>query len=1083
MRRLFVPLAAVLFVATTLAAQNRPARDTTRWEVEGTHGSADTVRFETTEGTWINLDVSPDGSWIVFDLLGDIYRMPIGGGRAQLLSGGAAFDQQPRISPDGRTIVFTSDRSGADNLWLMNADGSDRRQFTRLDDSLATNPMWMPDGQYVVVKRHVRSTRSVGGGEIWLYHIEGGSGIKLKERTSFTSDQNEPYPSPDGRWVYYSYSGPFDYNRNVHAGIFQVSRLDRVTGRIEQVTAEGGGAVRPTPSHDGRSLAFVRRIGLKSVLMVRDLASGAERAVFDGLDLDQQETWTIHGVYPGFQWTPDDRRIIISFGGGIHAIEVATGRDTPIPFTAAVEQVATQALHFQYAVPDTVTARIIRWPTLSPEGSALVFQALGHLYRMTWPNGRPERLTDAAALEFAPSFAGDGRWLTYTTFDEDQGGHVWKLSLTPGPRGQRPQPVRLTTVPNQYANPVFSPDGRWVAFVQGSGIVNRGQDLSGELYLELAVVSTDGGEVRRVIETANRGTNRRMPRPRWSGDGQRLLYHENRGDTTMLSSVKLDGTDRRTLVRNRRAEEMIASPDGRFFAFKELHNVYVAPLPQAGGDGVTLERNGSGVRVAQLSRYGGDWIDWRPDSRSLTWVLGPAFYQQVVADAFLPDSLARRDTTHTGWMYDNAKVRAQVTEVALRVPRARPNGSVVLRGARVVTMHGDEVLERGDVVVTGGRITQVAPADRAQVPAGARVMDVAGKTIIPGLVDVHAHMGYTGLDITPPRPWQYYANLAYGVTTTHDPSAPDQLVYAQAELVDAGLMLGPRIYSTGYILYGAENPNKAVVGSLEDARAHAIRHRALGGFSLKSYNQLRRDSRQWIIQAAREQQMLVMPEGGSTWQMNMTMILDGHTGIEHAVPIAPLRRDVIAFWSHTRTAYTPTLIVGYGGIWGEHYWYQHGDVFANQRLLRFVPRAVLDARARRRMLVPEQEFWHFALSRAAHDLLAAGTPLQLGAHGQLQGLGAHWELWMLQQGGLTNLQALRAATLAGAQYIGLERDLGSLEPGKLADLVVLDGNPLEDIRQSERILMVMKDGVLYDADLNEVWPAQRSVPPLRWTRQ
>jgi len=265
--------------------------------------------------------------------------------------------------------VFTSDRSGADNLWLMNADGSDRRQFTRLDDSLATNPMWMPDGQYLVVKRHVRSTRSVGGGEIWLYHIEGGSGIKLKERTSFTSDQNEPYPSPDGRWVYYSYSGPFDYNRNVHAGIFQVSRLDRVTGRIEQVTAEGGGAVRPTPSHDGRSLAFVRRIGLKSVLMVRDLASGAERAVFDGLDLDQQETWTIHGVYPGFQWTPDDRRIIISFGGGIHAIDVATGRDTPVPFTAAVEQVATQALHFQYAVPDTVTARIIRWPTLSPEGS------------------------------------------------------------------------------------------------------------------------------------------------------------------------------------------------------------------------------------------------------------------------------------------------------------------------------------------------------------------------------------------------------------------------------------------------------------------------------------------------------------------------------------------------------------------------------------------------------------------------------------------------------------------------------------------------------------------------------------------
>src|SRR3989304_9163150 len=110
MRRLFVPLAAVLFVATTLAAQNRPARDTTRWEVEGTHGSADTVRFETTEGTWINLDASPDGSWIVFDLLGDIYRMPIGGGRAPLFSGGAAFDHPPRERPGARAIVFNRGR-------------------------------------------------------------------------------------------------------------------------------------------------------------------------------------------------------------------------------------------------------------------------------------------------------------------------------------------------------------------------------------------------------------------------------------------------------------------------------------------------------------------------------------------------------------------------------------------------------------------------------------------------------------------------------------------------------------------------------------------------------------------------------------------------------------------------------------------------------------------------------------------------------------------------------------------------------------------------------------------------------------
>ncbi|MDH3198752.1 MAG: amidohydrolase family protein, partial [Candidatus Krumholzibacteria bacterium] len=494
---------------------------------------------------------------------------------------------------------------------------------------------------------------------------------------------------------------------------------------------------------------------------------------------------------------------------------------------------------------------------------------------------------------------------------------------------------------------------------------------------------------------------------------------------------------------------------------------------------VKIEASGTGVPVRQLSRYGGDWLDWRPDGKSLSWVLGPAFYHQTLADAYAkPDTAALQDTVDEGWVRENAKVPATITEIVLRQARARPSGTVILRGARIVTMRGDEVLANGEVVVEGDRITAVRPAGGA-VPTGARVVDVSGRTIIPGLVDVHAHMGYGALDVSPQRYWPYYANLAYGVTTTHDPSASTQAVFAQSEMVEAGLMLGPRVYSTGFILYGAENDNKASVESYDEAVAHLRRHKAVGAFSVKSYNQLRRDARQWVIAAARAESLLVVPEGGSMWQQNMTMVLDGHTGIEHAIPLAPLYRDALTLLGRSRTGYTPTLIVGYGGVWGENYWYQHFNVWENARLRQFVPDGQLDARSRRRLLVPEDDFYHLALARAASAVREAGGAVQLGAHGQLQGLGAHWELWMLEQGGMTPLQALRAATLAGAEYLGLAHELGSLESGKLADLVVLEGDPLTDLRQSERIQFVMKNGVLYDHDLNEVWPVARTVAPLR----
>ncbi|MDI6401041.1 amidohydrolase, partial [Balneolaceae bacterium ANBcel3] len=842
------------------------------WEVEGNQWEewpTRTIRYETDEGTWMNLDVSPDGETVVFDLMGDIYSVSIEGGEARLISGGQAFDMQPRFSPDGSKIAFTSDRGGGDNIWLMDADGSNRRALTHESFRLLSSPVWTPDGQYLIARKHFTGTRSLGAGELWMYHIGGGSGIQLVEKQSWTSDQNEPAVSPDGRWVYFSRSGPFDYNKNVHAGIFQIHRFDRQTGRVEPVTRRAGGAVRPQPSPNGKQLAFVRRIGTQTVLMVRDLESGEERTVFDGLDRDQQETWAIHGVYPAFSWTPDSRSVVISFDGRIHEVDIEDGHSRNIPFEVTVSKQLADAVLFKFPVEDdTFPAKLIRWPALTPGGDHLVFQAAGNLYRMALPDGSPERITNVSGtLEFAPSVDRTGQMITYSSWKQEDGGQLWQV-----PFGRERSPKQLTQKADHYANPVRSPDGKKIAFLQGSGSVNRGKNMSAEPFLRIRVLNLETGEIQQVAETQNRGANRRMPRIQWSFDSSRIYYFEQVDGKTHLSSVKTDGSDYMHHVVSPGAEEIVLSPDTRYLAFKDLHNVYVTPMPRAGGDPLEISSNSTSLPVKQLSRYGGDWISWSADSRYILFSLGDTVYKQEVRSLFSAlNPTEKKEEDRTDWRAGNSIYGAERITIKLQLPVSKPDGITVFRNARILTMDGGRVIENGTIVVEDNRIAAVGTYEEIAVPDEAQVFDLYGKTIMPGIVDVHAHMGYSTLDITPDRLWEYEANLAYGITTTHDPSASSQSVFALSEQVKAGRTIGPRIYSTGYILYGAENPNKAIVESEDDARFHLLRHKAMGAKSVKSYNQPRRDQRQMILQAAREVGLNVYPEGGSMLQHNITM--------------------------------------------------------------------------------------------------------------------------------------------------------------------------------------------------------------------
>jgi imidazolonepropionase-like amidohydrolase/Tol biopolymer transport system component len=1087
LQRFSVSLLTLIFVLTTSALPQQPTpspslqdkdkqpQEATKkpepWDVEGNHGPTTTVEFDTDEGTWMSCDVSPDGQTIVFDLLGDIYRMPIAGGRAELLSGGASWEAQPRFSPDGKLIAFTSDRDGGDNIWVMDADGKNRRQVTKETQRLLNTPAWTPDGQYIVARKHFVDTRSLGAGEIWMYHINGGGkGVQLTEKPNWTANSGEPAIDPQGRFVYFVTSTAFDYNKNVYDSIYWIDRYDLQKGRRSTFVRSSGGSIRPAVSPDGKLLSFIRRVGLKSVLFLREIETGREWPVFDGLTHDQQETWSVYGTYPGYAWMPDGKSIVITAMGKFVRVNVATNTATPIPFTAHVSQKVTEAVRFpQKVAPETERARLLRWAERN--GDRIVYSALGKIYSRDG-QAAPHQLFNTEYLEYAPSFSADGKRITFVTWNDEEKGAVW-IANSDGTNARK-----ITTVDDQYANPVFSPDGSKVAYLKGRGSVYHEEDLASESTFEIHY--WDGQRHNYVIDLESRGTNARMPVLSFDPSGERIFFMETGGGPgsspgeptkfiTYLSSVKLSGDDFKRHIEGQNVGEILPSPDFKWVFFKELHKLYVAPFPRIGKT-VKLSSTETGVPVKNVSNASGDWLAWSADSTSVQWTVGENFYEQSLENIF--KQLAKDEKTP----------EPQKTMIGFDFQPARPTGTVALTNARIITMHGSEVIERGTIVIENNRIKAVGA--RVAVPANAKRIDMTGKTIMPGIVDVHSHMSYDTLDIIPEKQWPYYANLAYGVTTTHDPSAATQTVFAQSEMVKAGEMVGPRIFSTGFILYGAENPEKAVINSYEDARGHLARLKAVGAFSVKSYNQLRRDNRQRIIKAARDLNMMVVPEGGSTYFYNMTMILDGHTGVEHAIPVAPMYKDALTLFTRSQTQYTPTLIVGYGGIWGENYWYQHSDVYANERLLRFTPRARIDARARRRLMVPEDDFYHFELARSVKDYVRMGGKAHLGSHGQLQGLGAHWELWMLQQGGLTPLEAIRSATIDGANYLGLDGDIGSIEGGKLADLMIMDRNPLTDIHNTESIRFVMINGVLFSTDnMDEVYPEQKTRAPFFWERR
>ena len=1194
--RLLCLLAGFLLLSYTPHAQTRAQNDKAAADAVKHKGlpllTERAMTFTTSEATWLSLDLSPDGKTIVFELLGDLYTLPVTGGAATRITSGQAYDMQPAFSPDGKKLVFISDRNGSENVWVANADGTRARAVTTTERENYMSPTWAPDGEYVIAAK---------GAQLWIYHESGGSGVQMTGVTGGSAPAAGGAPAapailgpafgndPQSLWVNvrgtvrtgltprliedeshaeYDPHTPFRSSARV-VGPYQIAQLDRDNGRLLVRTHEHEGAFRPVPSPDGRWLLYATRHDARQALKLIDLTTGEDRWLTMDVQRDDSQGGGARDrdVYPKSAFTPDSKAVITSYDGRIWRVTVPTGEAVEIPFTAKVEQQLGPLVKFDYPIDDDkLRVSQIRGARPSPDGKRVVFTALDRLWIADLPQGRgtkkekpagsgdtaakpssdaadkgekpdtdttpkpaaaeapakpapdvppapvptirnARRLTAGTDVEHGPAWSPDGQFIAYVTWNDDDGGRIYRVRADGSG-----QPERLTPVAAFYDKLTYSRDGSRLIGVRGSKMhrlrtLEDFGDHSGSAELEYIWLPAAGGAATRIAWVAGGSTEQGREAPHVGPDPDRVyVWAGSEG----LLSMRYDGSDVKPIVKVTAPappplpgaqgppptpDEVILSPDGRRALVRANRNVYMVTVPPVRGVVPTISAaSSSSVPTWRVTKVGGDFIGWTADSQAAYFSIGRSFFLHDIPSQLDVDAAnrAKAETeAERAAAPPPAETPGQKPPAAPKIPtleyephrvdveiladKDKPQGTIALRHARLITMKGDEIIARGDIVIVNNRIAAIGPSGTVRIPPGAVVRNLSGKTIMPGLVDIHAHT-WVSWGVHRSQVSQFLAQLAFGVTTQRDPQTSSEDALTYQDLMDIGQLIGPRLYSTGPGIFSADN-----IRSLDEARDVLRRYSDhYNTKTIKQYMVGDRKVRQWVIMAAKELGLTPTTEGGSNFTMNLTLMQDGYAGLEHTLPISPFFKDVVALGAASRITYTPTLIVSYGGPVGRQHYLTATNVDEEQRLRRFTPHDELDKWKSTSWNRADQ--YVFPLhAKQLTKWVDGGGKVGLGSHGEVQGIGTHWELWMMASGGMKPHAALKAATIDSADAIGFARDLGSLEVGKLADLLVLDANPLDDIKNSARIADVMKNGRLYEAaTLNETYPRQRALEAQWW---
>ena len=991
----------------------------------------------------MSVDIHPNGNDIAFELVGDIYTIPKKGGQAKSIINGRAFQSQPRFSKDGKWIVFISDESGSDNIWIAKSNGKSMRKLTAIENSTMLSPSWSLDNKEIFVTVITQFGFS-SFAEIWSYNIESGEGKLLVKNQNGPSQPlvSSPAPGPygpvsdhDGSSILFSSVTPRIYNSRKGAES-KIFRLDLNTGQTSALALKSQICMKPAPTPDGANLIFGTVKDGKTGYKIKDLKSGEERWLAYPIDRNQLESRATRDIIPNFSITPDSKEMIASWGGKIRKINLSNSKSSVIPFKANVNLSANNRLNFQKKIEQgPVRGRSLQQVALSKDGK-LAFSSMGRIWVKEKKTESIKRLTsNYRPREFMPSWSPDGDWVCFVTWDE-MGGHLW-IMRSDGTE----EPKKISKKPSLWIDPVWTPSGSSIVAIKApliSSLISP-QLKNGSVPndADLVLMSIDSGLVRTLSKV----------------NGHRKPHFGPTSDKVFLSgktliSIAIDGSGSKTEFKSEsnNARELRINPSGSHILAVNASSIDLHRIKYIDSEKI---RSISQINIP-VSMDGPNHVVWSDNGKEVLTVNGVELHSYDVIQPLKAP---------------------KIEKLNFSAPRSIPNGTIVFQNAAVITMNGKEVFDKADLVIEKNKIKRIGKSGSVRIPREAKVFNMEGKHIVPGFIDIHAHFMLES-EMPNPESTTSFANLAYGITSLRNPQVSAD-IFNLADMIEVDGVPGPRMFSTGPGLF-----TQADFSSLEESKRIIKPYKSkYKTHLLKWYLAGSRKERLNFINAARDLSMMPTAEGGADTKADITYSIDGFSGMEHAFPDAPIYNDLIQLTSRTGITYTPTLVVAFGAALPIYRLLANERPHANAKLNRWYPEGKLYAKTSSRLLwFPKEDYHDLEVAKGANKILSAGGRVALGGHGEIQGLSNHWEMELFANGGMSNHDILRVATIYGAEAIGYQSEIGSIEPGKFADLVILNQDPLTNIEATQDIAFVMKNGVLYNGlTLDRIWPDKKSL--------